>query len=90
VHWPEHLGREHNVLAPGVLLDRAADDLLRAACAVDVGGVPEADAELGRLPEDRFGGFIVQRLVHPLTVSRSSCQRYSAVIGGSLGWRQVK
>src|SRR5690606_12648345 len=53
--------REYHVLTPGVLADRPPDDLLRAAVPVDVGGVPERDAEFHGLPEDRLGRLIVQR-----------------------------
>src|SRR4051812_49917263 len=34
--------------------DRAADDFLGRPRLVDVGGVPEGDAELDRLPEERL------------------------------------
>ncbi len=54
-HLEEHLGREHDVLAAGVLPDRPADDLLGRAVAVGVRGVPEGDPELDGLPEDRLG-----------------------------------
>jgi hypothetical protein len=54
VHPEVHLGGEYDVLAPAVLGDRAADDLLGAAVPVHVGGVPERDAELDGLPEDRL------------------------------------
>src|SRR5690606_35043471 len=61
VHLEEDLGGQHHVLTPGVLADRPPDDLLRAAVPVDVGGVPEGDAEFHGLPEDRLGRLIVQR-----------------------------
>jgi hypothetical protein len=61
VHRPEDLGREDDLLAGGELLDRAADDLLRGSAAVDVGGVPEGDAEIKRLAEDRLGRVLVER-----------------------------
>jgi len=53
VHAREQLGREHEVLATAELPDRASGDLLGGAVAVDVGGVPERDAQLQRLLEDR-------------------------------------
>jgi hypothetical protein len=66
VHRPVDLGREDDGVAGGELLDGAADDLLRGAGAVDVGGVPEGDAEIERLAEDRLRGVLVQRLGHHL------------------------
>ena len=60
VHLPVDLRGEHDVLAPGVASDRAADELLRGAALVDVGGVPERDAQLDRLPEERRRGVLVQ------------------------------
>ena len=56
VHLEIHLGGQDDVVAAAVLLQRPADDLLRAAGAVDVGGVPEGDAELDGLLEERLGG----------------------------------
>jgi hypothetical protein len=44
VHGPEHLGRQDDLLARRELLDGAAEDLLRGAGAVDVGGVPRSSA----------------------------------------------
>jgi hypothetical protein len=54
VHLVVHLGGQHDVLAAGVGLDGAADELLRCATAIAVGGVPEGDAELDCLPEERL------------------------------------
>src|SRR5579883_3595763 len=45
------LGRDHDVVAPGHLHQRGADDLLRPAAVVDVGGVEEGDADIERTPE---------------------------------------
>src|SRR5581483_81782 len=60
-HREVHLGRQHHVLAAGVLPDRAAGDLLGRADAVSVGGIPERDPELDGLPEDRLRLLLVQR-----------------------------
>jgi hypothetical protein len=60
VHLAVELGREHDVLAAGVAGDRASDELLGGAGAVDVGGVPEGDAEFDRLLEERAGGVLVE------------------------------
>src|SRR4029450_6281643 len=60
-HRKVHFGREHDVVPGGILLQRSPDDLFRAADAVDVGGVPEGDAELDSLLEERLGLLIAQR-----------------------------
>jgi hypothetical protein len=44
VHLVVDLGGQHNLFPPGVLLHGTADELLGAAAAVAVGGVPEGDA----------------------------------------------
>jgi hypothetical protein len=44
MHLEVHLAGENDVVAARVLPQGAADDLLGAAIAVDVGGVPEIDA----------------------------------------------
>jgi hypothetical protein len=49
-HRHEELGREHDVVAPA--LERLADDLLRLAGGVDVGGVDEVDAGAERAVDD--------------------------------------
>ena len=49
-----HLGRDGEA-GVGVVGDEAADDLLAAAVAVDVGGVVERHARLGRRLEHRAG-----------------------------------
>ena len=54
------LGRQDDVLPAAVLLQRSPDDLLRATKPVDVGGVPEGDAELDGLLEERSGVVISQ------------------------------
>jgi hypothetical protein len=55
VHLAEHLGGQHDVLATRIAPDRAAHDLLRGAGLIDVGGVPEGDAEVDGLLEKRLG-----------------------------------
>src|SRR6185312_642482 len=47
-------------LAPGVAPDSSADQLLRRAVLVDVGRVPERDAQLNGLHEERLGRLVVQ------------------------------
>jgi len=49
-----HLGRQDDVLPAAVLLQRSPGDFLRASKPVDIGGVPEGDAELDGLLEERF------------------------------------
>jgi hypothetical protein len=55
------LGGEHDVLAPGVVLDRAADELLRGTGLVDVRGVPERDPELDGLSKEGLCLGVVER-----------------------------
>ena len=56
VHLARNLGGDDDVLASGVLLDSAPDELLRAAQLIDVRGVPQGDAELDRLLEEGLRG----------------------------------
>ena len=49
-HRAVHLGGQHDVVAP--TLQRLADDLLRLAAAIPVGGVDEVDAEIQGLVDD--------------------------------------
>jgi hypothetical protein len=60
VHLEEHLGRQDDILAAGVLPDGPADDFLGRSVAVGVGGVPEGDAEFDGLPEQRLGRVIAE------------------------------
>src|SRR5664279_2085944 len=60
-HLPEQLRRQDDVLAAGVLADRVTHDLLARPGGVDIGGVPERDAQLEGLSEDRLGGLLVER-----------------------------
>jgi len=60
VHLEMHLRRQDDVLTTGVLVNGAADDLLRATDPVDVRGVPKGDAELDRLTKERPGLLIAQ------------------------------
>ncbi len=64
-HPPVHLGREHDLVTPGEVGERPADDLLAGAVGVDVGGVEEVDPGLQRLPDQRARGLLVEGpLVH--------------------------
>jgi len=47
------LGRQHDLLAPSEILDGAADDLLRRAVRIDIGGIEEGDAKFDRLAQQR-------------------------------------
>src|SRR6185369_2948631 len=60
VHPPPHLRGEDDVLAAGVALDRAADEFLRRAGLIRVGGVPEGNAEFDGLPEEWLCGVVVE------------------------------
>jgi hypothetical protein len=61
MHREVHLGRQDDVIAAAVLLDRSTDDLLRAANPVDVGGVPQSDAQLEGLLEEQLSLLVAQR-----------------------------
>jgi hypothetical protein len=61
VHPAVHLGCEDDVLTPGEPADRATHEFLGGAALVDVRGVPEGDAQLDRLLEERRRGSLVQR-----------------------------
>ncbi len=49
-HGAMHLGGEHDLVATA--FQRLADDLLRLALAVSIGGVDEIDADIQRLVND--------------------------------------
>ena len=55
-----HLGGENDVVAARVFPYGAAHDLLGAAETVDVGGIPEIDAKLQGLLEERLGILFTQ------------------------------
>jgi hypothetical protein len=54
------LGRDHDILAADELLERPADDLLRRAVRIDVGGVEEIDAEFERLLDQPPALFLIE------------------------------
>ena len=60
MHPAVHLGGQHDVLAAGVTLDGAADELLGGPVLIDVGGVPEGDSEVHGLPEEGLGRVVVE------------------------------
>jgi hypothetical protein len=53
VHREEHFRCHDDVVSAGELFERSADGLLGGAGVVAVGGVPEVDAEIEGLPEER-------------------------------------
>jgi hypothetical protein len=61
VHPLVDLGRDHDLAAPRVVEQRAADDLLARAGGVDVGGVEEVDAEVERLLQERSARRLAER-----------------------------
>ena len=73
VHLVVHLGGQHDVFAAGVSLDGSADELLRGSAAVAVGRVPEGDAKLDRLPEERLRRLLIQGPLVEARGRRSSC-----------------
>ena len=60
-HPAMDLGRDHDILAARELLQRAADDFLRGAVGIDVGGIEEIDPELERLLDQRPAVFLIER-----------------------------
>jgi len=72
VHLAEHLSCQHDVLAPGVALDGATDQLLGGAVLIHVRGVPEGDARLDG-PGGRTAG--LRRRPGPSGARRHSCCR---------------
>ena len=65
-HRVEHLGRDHDLIARGELLQRAAEDLLADAARIHVGGVEEVDAVLERALDERTAGGFVEHPRPPL------------------------
>ena len=55
------LGCDHDVLAAHEILQRAADDFLRGAVRIDIGGIEKIDAEVERLLDQRPALLLVQR-----------------------------
>jgi hypothetical protein len=62
-HRAEHLGGDHHILAAEQLAEQPPGDHLARALGVDVGGVEEDHATVGRSPDQRLGGVLLQ---HPL------------------------
>src|SRR5580692_1609952 len=54
------LGRDHDILASRELLQRAAQNLLRGAVRIDVGGIKEIDPELDGLLDQRPALFLIE------------------------------
>ena len=59
------LARENDVLAVRVPREGASDDHLGSSEAINVGRVPEGDAELDGLAEDRFGRVVAEGPIEP-------------------------
>ena len=62
----KRLGRDDDLVAPGVLLQRAPGDLFARAERVHVGGVEEVDAVFQRTGEKRLAGRFVEHPLAPL------------------------
>src|SRR6185295_13397367 len=60
-HATVHLCGDHNLFAAREFGERAADDLLRGAVGIDVGGIEEVDAGLDGLADDRPAVFLAER-----------------------------
>ena len=59
VHCPENLGGEYHLFSAAVAGDRSANNLLRAALAVNICRVPQGDAQVDGLPEKGLSsGFV--------------------------------
>ena len=65
-HLPMHLGRDDDVVALGVFLERPAEDLLARALRIDVGGVEEVDPALERLADERPRRLFLEHPFAPL------------------------
>jgi hypothetical protein len=61
------LGRDDDLVAPRVLAQQLACDLLGHSRRIHVGGVEQVDAQFKRTPHDRPSGRLVQ---HPRTPRR--------------------
>ena len=58
-HRPEHLGRDHDIVAGDAEVpDRLAEDALALAAGIDIGGVDEVDAGGERGLHQRVGLFL--------------------------------
>src|SRR5262249_25759504 len=57
----EDLGRDHDLVAPGEVAQRAAGDLLAGAVGVAIRGVEEVDARLDSLTDERAALLLVER-----------------------------
>jgi hypothetical protein len=55
------LGGDHDLVAVGEVVQRAAEDLLRRALRVDVGRVEEGDPGLEGVPDERAAALLVER-----------------------------
>jgi hypothetical protein len=65
-HREADLGGQHVVLSPAEHLpQQTPGDLFAHPHRVHVGGVEERDARFGGTPDERSGGFLVQRPVPP-------------------------
>ena len=60
-HAAVDLGRDHHLVAPREVEQRAADDLFAGAVRIDVGGVEEVDAEVERLLDERPARRLAER-----------------------------
>ena len=52
VHAEMQLGRQDDLIALGERIQRRTNDFLRTSQLVDIGGVPEVNAEIQRLTEE--------------------------------------
>src|ERR1700754_588368 len=62
--------RDHDLVAPGEILQGATEDLFRAAVRIMVGGIEEVDAELECLLDERTTLFLIER---PRMVTAVGC-----------------
>ena len=68
-HRVEHLGRDHDLVAAGELLDRPPEHGLAGTEAVHVGGVEEVDARFPGFADERQGRGLVQHPFAPAGVA---------------------
>ena len=75
-HRVKDFGRDDHLVAPGEVLQRAAEDFLAGAARIHVGGVEEVDAAFERPLDERTAGGLIERPGMP--VGRSVRHRAEA------------
>ena len=77
-HAMEHLGRDHNLVAPRGLCDDLTQDLFAAAGRIHVGRVEEVDSGVERAVDDWTRGLEIQRPCVGSSTSRAEAHAAEA------------